>query len=133
MVLLQLLKIRLGSEALKLLDAPTVSYLEIYQYGAQMPQQDFSQDRLDAKWDLQENVSLWSTGLDRSSTWICRLAYALLIRTKSPYLRVCNEMVRQHPAHAVASGVPAQAACYLTQIPECDALRSTNKDHVDCR
>lgn len=78
------------------LDEVTASYLGVYREGLVPPQRDFARELDDPAWDLDGNARLWR--LDPLVTkpynpWICRLAFALLIRSHAPFLRSCSQMV----------------------------------------
>ena len=92
---MQLLKTKPGVEALKLLEQPTVSYLDAYQQGAKLPDPSFEDELQLFDWDLQDNETLWRPDNKKSSRWICKLTFALLIRAKTGYLQVCHRMVCQ--------------------------------------
>ena len=90
---MQLLKTKLGVEALKLVEQPTASYLEAYQHGWKLAEPSFEGDLQLLEWQLLDNKALWRPDSHKSSRWICKLAFALLIRAKTPHLRVCHLMV----------------------------------------
>lgn len=90
---MQLLKTKVGMEALDSLDVATISYLEVFKLGSRSPQLCFEQELSNHEWDLDGNDKLWKANSQSYSSWICNLAYALLIRTTTPHLRVCQQMV----------------------------------------
>ena len=92
---MQLLKTKPGVEALRLLENPTASYLDAYQQGAKLPEPVFERELQHFDWDLQDNETLWRPDNKKSSRWICKLVFALLIRAKTGYLLVCHQMVSE--------------------------------------
>ena len=91
--MIQLMKTRLGMEAFKLLEQPVASYLGAYQQGAKVPEPNFEESLRQFEWNLQSNDALWGAVEQKSSSWICNLAFALLLRVKTSHLRVCHRMV----------------------------------------
>lgn len=102
---MQLLKTKLGVDSMKSLDVTTASYLEAYHHGTKFPEPNFASMLHSLEWDLQEVDSLWQPGTQPAGDWICKLAFALLIRTKTVHLKVCYRVVQTHhyPNKSVAS------------------------------
>ena len=92
-LVVQLLKHKFMSEALKRLDATTASYISVYLHGIQPNKPDFTKLLASKEWDLEENPALWKCNGQPYLQWVSKFVYSLLLRTKSDILRACHAMV----------------------------------------
>lgn len=93
---MQLLKIKQANSLLPSTDETTRSYLEVFTRGSRPPAKDFTLELSQPEWSL-ENDSLWAGHAGDYQAWVCRLAFALVIRTSDPILLVCSRMVSAVP------------------------------------
>ena len=89
---MQLLRLKEAKTASRYLDGDTLSYLEVYSQGMMTPMASVERDLDDPQYAL-EGDALWDTGSGTYNDWICKLGYALIMRTKTNHLRVCAQMV----------------------------------------
>lgn len=88
----QLLSKEEGAALLRTMDKVTASYLAVFARGTAGPASSFAAERGDPGWNLA-NEELWDVDKQGYQAWVCRVAFALLIRSHSQVLGVCSGLV----------------------------------------